>query len=103
MSRVSSLKAIKGLMEYRFVPKDWTPPKAFADHVDWFVFDPDKHADEYEKIRVDMVGRAERLKNFNGNDWDGVARWYNKSGVYAAKVTYDPVERPFLVLIGVAV
>ena len=101
VGRVTKLSDVKGVMEYRFVPKNWTgPPAAHAKHVCWFEFDPMKHADEYAKIKADMIARAERLKTWCNEDWDGTVRWYNRSEPWVTKVTYDEVERPILVLIG---
>lgn len=98
--RVTKLSDVKGVMEYRFVPKNWQgPPAAFAQ-VCWFEFDPVKHADEYAKIKADMVARVERLKTWCNEDWDGTGRWYSQSGPWTDKITYDEVERPILVLIG---
>lgn len=99
--RVTKLSDVKGVMEYRFVPKDWDGPPAAYAHVCWFVFDPVKHADEYAKVKADMIARRERLKAWVNEDWDGTGRWFStKGGPWVAKVTYDEVERPILVLIG---
>jgi hypothetical protein len=100
--RVTKLADIKGILEYRFVGSfDWTPPKPFCDHIAWFVFDPVKHADEYERVKKDMVARAERLKTWCNIDWDGTGSWYSVAKApYVAKVTYEETERPILVLIG---
>lgn len=99
--RVTKLSDVKGVMEYRFVPRDWEgPPMPFGAHVCWYMFDPIKHADDYAKIKADMVARRDRLKAWCDEDWDGTARWFSFSGPWVAKVTYDEVERPILVLIG---
>jgi hypothetical protein len=100
--RVTKLADIKGIMEYRFVGSfDWTPPKPFANRLVWFMFDPIKHANDYEKIKQDMIDRAERLKTWCVTDWDGTGTWYSsESEPWITKVTYDETERPILVLIG---
>jgi len=102
LGRVTKLSDVKGVMEYRFVPVDWKgPPAAFATQVCWYVFDPVKHADDYAKIKADMIARRERLKAWCNEDWDGTARWYcRQPGPWVEKITYDEVERPILVLIG---
>ena len=98
--RVTKLSDVKGVMEYRFVPKNWEGPPSEFSHVCWYVFDPVKHADDYTKIKADMIGRKERLKAWCNEDWDGTGRWYHRAQPWAAKVTYDEVKRPILVLIG---
>lgn len=98
--RVTKLADVKGTMAYRFVPHDWPgPPSAFAQ-VTWYVFDPVKYADDYAKIKADMLGRRERLKTWCNEDWDGSVSWYNGGELWTAKVTYDEIERPVLILMG---
>lgn len=99
--RTTKLADVKGLMEYRFVPKGWAPPPEFA-HLVWFEFDPVKHAGEYAKWKLDIGNdRAERIKKFTGAEWDFIAKWYrNGEPVYVARIDHDPVERPVLVVIG---
>jgi hypothetical protein len=71
--RTAKLADVKGLMEYRFVSKNWTPPPEFG-HLVWFEFDPVKHAGEYAKWKLDIGNdRAERLKKFSGVEWDFTA------------------------------
>ena len=98
--RVTRLSDVKGVMEYRFVPVGWTSPAPFDSHVCWFEFGPVKHTDEYVKIKADMIARADRLKTRCNTNWDGTGTWFNFQKPYVAKVTYDEVERPILVLIG---
>lgn len=98
--RVTKLSDVRGLMEYRFVPKGWTAPPEFP-HLTWFEFDPIKHADEYAKWQADMHARMERLRAFNGEVWDFTASWYkDRQPVYTTRIDFDPVERPVLVVIG---
>lgn len=101
IGRVTKLSDVKGVMSYRFVPKNWGgPPKPFCDHLCWFEFDPVKHADEYDRQKKDMVARVERLKTWCHEDWDGTVSMFSFSGPWHAKITFDPIERPVLVLLG---
>lgn len=98
--RVTRLADVKGLMEYRFVPKGWAPPPEFP-HLSWFEFDPVQHAGEYAKWKIDISERAARLKKFDGTVWDCKATWFkNGEPSYVARIDYDIVERPVLVVIG---
>ncbi len=99
--RVTKLSDVKGVMAYRFVPKNWEgPPPPFDAHLCWYEFDPVKYVDDYTKIKADMIARAERLKNWCREDWDGTVSLFSFQGPWVVKVTYDEVERPVLVLIG---
>lgn len=96
--RVAKLTDVKGIQEYRFVAKDWTAP---LPHVAWFEFDPVKHADEYERQRVDILARVDRLRDFCGQTWDFTTTWFkNREPFYTARIDHHPVERPVLVVIG---
>jgi hypothetical protein len=96
--RVTKLADVKGVMEYRFVPKGWAAP---LSSLTWFEFDPVKHADEYAKWRDDIAARADRLRAWDGREWDFTATWFKDyAPIYTARVDFDPVERPVLVVVG---
>lgn len=96
--RVTKLSDVKGVMEYRFVPKGWIAP---LPNQMWFEFDPVKHADEYTRQHEDMLARVDRVRAFNGETWDFTATWFEKGApVYTARIDFDPVERPVLVVVG---
>lgn len=96
--RVTKLADVKGVMEYRFVPKGWVAPLARQM---WFELDPVKHADEYEQQRLDILARADRLRTWDGREWDFTASWY-VDGVptRTERIDHHPTERPVLVLVG---
>lgn len=99
IGRVSKLADIKGLMEYRFVPKDWAPPLV---QLAWYEFDPIRHADEYQRWREDIEARSDRLRVLNPEAvWNYEVAWF-KDGqpVYTARIDYDPIERPMLIAVG---
>ena len=99
--RVTKLADVKGVLAYRFVPKNWEgPPKPFDAHLCWFEFDLIKHTDEYDRQKKDMIARVERLKTWCNQDWDGTVSMFSFSGPWITKVTYDEIERPVLVLLG---
>jgi len=96
--RVFKLADVKGVMEYRFVPKGWVAPLARQS---WFEFDPVKHVDEYERQRLDVLARADRLRVWDGREWDFTASWFqNGTPVHTARIDHHPVERPVLVIVG---
>lgn len=98
VGRVTNLKHIRGLVEYRFVQRGWTAP---LPHLVWFEFDPIQHADEYQKWRNDILARADRLRRWNGREWDFTGSWFrNGQPFYTTRIDYHPVERPILVAIG---
>ena len=96
--RVTKLADVKGVMEYRFVPKGWVAP---LPHVTWFEFDPVKHADEYDRQREDILARVDRLRAWDNSEWDFTASWYKDGApIYTARIDFHPTERPVLVVIG---
>jgi hypothetical protein len=97
--RVTKLADVKGVMSYRFVPRGWVAP---LPNQMWFEFDPVKHVDEYEKQRLDILARVDRIRAFNGETWDFTATWFKNffEPVYTARIDFDPVERPVLVVVG---
>ena len=98
VGRVAKPADVKGVMEYRFVPKSWAAP---MPHHAWFEFDPLRHADEYTRWREDIVARADRLRAWDGREWDFTVSWLRDgTPFYTARIDFDAVERPMLVLVG---
>jgi len=92
--RVSNIKDVRGVIEYRFVPVDWVAP---LPYLTWYVFNPVTHTTEYEKWRNDI---EQRQRNLGGN-WDYKVTWLTtKPEPYTMRVDFDPIDRPILVAIG---
>jgi len=84
--KVDSIEDVRGLREWRFVPKNWTDP--FLPHMwcMWCKITDEKLIEQWREKLADCP----------------IQTWYGADGKpsYTAEVSYHPDLRPVLVVIG---